>query len=76
MNQLAVAAQRPMWRRIVAFPLVSLVIAMLALIAATVLSQALMGLIIGLTGHLSHTPTRAEFIALLQGPYLIPGVIL
>jgi membrane protease YdiL (CAAX protease family) len=65
-----------MWRRIVAFPLVSLVIAMLALAAATVLAEALMGLIIGLTGHLGHAPTRAEFIALLQGPYLIPGVIL
>lgn len=59
-----------------AFPLVSLVIAAVALAAATLLTEALMGLAIGLTGHLPKTPTEDQLAALLTGPYLIPSTIL
>ena len=67
---------RPKWRRIVAFPLVSLVIAMLALTAAIFVAEAIMGVVIGFTGHLTKAPTEDQLMALLQGPYLIPWTIL
>jgi uncharacterized protein len=75
-NQIVVAEPRPTWRRIVAFPLVSLVIALLVLAVATFLAEAVLGLVIGLTGHLPATPTEDQLMALLTGPYLIPWTIL
>jgi len=74
-QQIAVDA-RPMWRRIIAFPLVSLLIAFLVLGVATFIAEALVGLLIGLHEHLTHAPTKQEMFALLQGPYVIPFVIL
>lgn len=65
-----------MWRRIVAFPLVSLIIAMVVLGIATVLAEAIMGMVIGFTGHLTHPPTKPELIALLTGKYLILSMVL
>ena len=70
------SGQRPTWRRIVAFPLVSLIIAMLALTAAIFLAEAVLGLAIGLSGQLPKTPTEDELVALLTGRYLIPWTIL
>jgi hypothetical protein len=52
-----------------------LIIAIAAVSVATILAEVLMGLVIGLTGHLRHAPTQKELIALLQGPYLIPSTI-
>ncbi len=76
MNQAVVADSRPTWRRIVAFPLVSLVIALLVLTVATFLAEAVIGLVIGLGGHLQHAPTKDDLVALLTGPYLIPSTVL
>jgi len=76
LDQQVVAEARPTWRRIVAFPLVSLLIAMLALTAAIFLAEAILGLVIGFSGQLSKTPTEDQLMALLQGPYLIPWTIL
>ena len=76
MDQQVVAEARPTWRRIVAFPLVSLLIAMLALTAAIFLAEAILGLVIGFSGQLGKTPTEDQLMALLQGPYLIPWTIL
>jgi membrane protease YdiL (CAAX protease family) len=75
-NQTAVADARPTWRRVVAFPLVSLVIALLALAAAVFLAEAILALVIGLSGHLAKTPTEDQLMALLTGPYLVPWTIL
>jgi len=75
-NQAVVADSRPRWRRIVAFPLVSLVIALLVLTVATFLAEAVIGLVIGLGGHLQHAPTKDDLVALLTGPYLIPSTVL
>jgi hypothetical protein len=75
-NEIVVADPRPTWKRIVAFPLVSLIIAVLAVGVATVLAEAVMGLFIGLAGHLDHAPSQDELLTLLQGPYLIPSTIL
>jgi membrane protease YdiL (CAAX protease family) len=76
LNKIVVADSRPTWRRIVAFPLVSLIIALLVLTAATFLAEAIMGLVIGLSGHLKQAPTEDQLVALLTGPYLIPSTIL
>lgn len=76
MNQQVVADARPTWRRIVAFPLVSLVIAMLTLTAAIFLAEAIMGVVIGVTGHVTKAPTEDQLMALLTGPYLIPWTTL
>ena len=76
MDQQVVAETRPTWRRVVAFPLVSLVIAMLALTAAIFLAEAILGLVIGFTGHLTKAPTEDQLMALLQGKYLIPWTVL
>ena len=76
MNQQVVADARPRWRRIVAFPLVSLLIAVLALTAATFIAEALVGLIIGFHEHLRQAPTAKEMVALLRGPYAIPYILL
>jgi len=76
LDQQVVAEARPTWRRIVAFPLVSLLIAMLALTAAIFLAEAILGLVIGFSGQLSKTPTEDQLMALLQGPYPIPWTIL
>jgi len=76
LNQSVAVEARPKWRRIVAFPLVSLVLAMLALTAAIFVAEALMGVVIGLTGGLKKTPTEDQLMALLQGRYLIPWTIL
>lgn len=76
MNQEIVVDPRPTWRRIVAYPLVSLAIALLALAVAMLLAEATMGLAIGLTGHLPKTPTEDQLMALLTGRYLVPWTIL
>lgn len=76
MNRIVVADPRPMWRRIVAFPLVSLVIAMLVLGLATVAAEAVMGVVIVRASHLDHPPTQQELIAIITGPYLIPSTII
>jgi len=76
MDQLVATDARPTWRRVVAFPVVSLIIALLALTAATFAAEAIIGLVIGLREHFNHTPTKQEFLTLMQGPYLIPSTLL
>lgn len=49
---------------------------MLALGAAIVMAEAILGLVIGLGGHLTKAPTRDQLMALLQGKYLIPWTLL
>jgi membrane protease YdiL (CAAX protease family) len=76
MSEAAVADERPMWRRLVAFPLVSLVIAMLTVTIATLIAEMLIGLLIGFHSHLGHAPTQRELLALMMGPYLVPWTVL
>ena len=76
MNQAIVAETRPQWRRVVAFPLVSLAIALIATVLATTLAEVIMGAVIGFSAHLNHTPTPKELIELLRGPYVIPATII
>jgi membrane protease YdiL (CAAX protease family) len=75
-NQQVVADARPRWRQIVAFPLVSLVIAMLMLTAAIFLAEAIMGLLIGITGQVTKAPTEDQLMTLLTGRSLIPSTVL
>lgn len=75
-DQQVAADARPMWRRVIAFPLVSLILALLALGVATAIAEGFVGVFIGAREHLHHAPTQAQMIALLTGPYVIPYVIL
>jgi membrane protease YdiL (CAAX protease family) len=76
MDQTADVKPRPKWRRFIAFPLVSLVIAVGVLVVTSGLTALLIGLYIGAAGHLGHTPDKAEIAALVAGPYLVPATVL
>ena len=70
------AATKPLWRRVVDFPLVALVVA----IAVYALTMFLMALVLGMVaGYMGKSgqaaPDKEAIEALLAGPYLIPATL-
>lgn len=76
MDQHVVAQPRPTWRRVVAFPLVSLVIGLLALTLATVITEFIMVIILNATLHPQNPLTKDQVMNLIQGPFIVPQVII
>lgn len=68
--------QRPLWRRIVDFPLVALLIAIAAYAATLFLMALVLGVIVGAISKTGQGPPNKDDIrALLAGPYLIPATL-